>query len=246
MPGIVDLTSDSFHERVMHSDEPAVVEFFSHSCPHCIKFAPVYKQLSETLSSEAKFFRVDVTLNDQNRELAHARGVRTVPTIEVFYRGRVVENLIGYHHFKKVLDAIRESLIRKEEYVGPGTALEEPRRKEVREGEVKLSLKNLLIRWSKKAKVMSKDKRIIMRNLKSMTGTIEDAMSYTKRKALEGVAHEVRFSVTPKVYVVTEYCGNAWHVGLETTTEFVGELMTKNLPFTCLLEESAIETEDIM
>ena len=107
----------------MHVEEPVVVEFFSHSCPHCIKFGPVYMQLAEALDGEAQFIKIDVLRSKENRDLAHSRGVRTVPTIEVFYRGRVIGNMIGYHEVKKVVPTVREFLSKKEENTGPGTPL---------------------------------------------------------------------------------------------------------------------------
>ncbi len=107
----------------MHADEPVVVEFFSHSCPHCIRFAPVFTQLADTVNAETRFAKIDVIRSKANRALAHSRGVRTVPTLEIFYRGRVIGNIVGYHHTKKVVSAVKELLAKKDENVGPGTAL---------------------------------------------------------------------------------------------------------------------------
>lgn len=72
MSAIIDISADSFHETILHADEPVVVEFFSHSCPHCKGFKPVYEELSALLSDDASFFRIDVTLSDENRDLAHS------------------------------------------------------------------------------------------------------------------------------------------------------------------------------
>jgi thioredoxin 1 len=100
-----------------------VVEFFSHSCPHCMRFKPIYEELSEILKDQAKFFKIDVLLVDENRNLAHDRGVRSVPTLEVFYRGRVIGSIVGYHHLEKVYETIKNFLSKKDEYVGPSTSL---------------------------------------------------------------------------------------------------------------------------
>ncbi|MGA2681706.1 MAG: thioredoxin family protein [Candidatus Bathyarchaeia archaeon] len=121
---VKDISAASFDKEVLRSEEPIVVEFFSHSCPHCIKFAPVYEELAHALHGDAKFLRIDVLSSTNNRSLAHRRGVRTVPTIEVFYQGRVIGNVVGFHLFEKVRDAIKGFLVKKEENVGPSTPLE--------------------------------------------------------------------------------------------------------------------------
>jgi thioredoxin-like negative regulator of GroEL len=125
MVKICEISAGSFDKEVLHEDGPIVVEFFSHSCPHCIKFAPVYAHTAETLDGEAQFVKIDVIVSEANRNLAHNRGVRTVPTIEVFYRGRVIGSIVGYHEIKKIEAAIRGFLSKKQENIGPGTSLME-------------------------------------------------------------------------------------------------------------------------
>jgi thioredoxin 1 len=122
---IHEISANSFDKEVLHANDPVIVEFFSHSCPHCINFAPVYTQLAERLNGQAQFFKIDVGLNEANRTLAHRRGVRTVPTLELFYQGRVIGNIVGYHKIKKVESSIKEFLSKKTENVGPGTLLTE-------------------------------------------------------------------------------------------------------------------------
>lgn len=100
-----------------------MVEFFSHSCPHYIKFNPVYAKLAETLKEEAEFVKIDVLLSEANRNLAHSRGVRTVPTLEVFDHGRVIGSTVGYHELKKIVSTVKEFLSKKNENVDPGTPL---------------------------------------------------------------------------------------------------------------------------
>lgn len=123
LPNICEITAGSFDKEVLHVEEPVVVEFFGQSCPHCIKFSPVYEQLAESLEGEARFVKIDVIRNKANRTLAHSRGVRTVPTLEVFYQGRVIGSMVGYHEIKKVVPTVKEFLSKKEENIGPGTPL---------------------------------------------------------------------------------------------------------------------------
>jgi thioredoxin-like negative regulator of GroEL len=122
---IYQISAGSFHDKVIHVQKPVVVEFFSHSCPHCIKFRPVYTQLANSIDGEARFVKIDVIHSEANRNLAHSRGIRTVPTLEVFYHGRVIGNIVGYHETQKIVSAVKEFLSKKDENVGPGTSLNE-------------------------------------------------------------------------------------------------------------------------
>jgi thioredoxin 1 len=127
LPKILELSSaDSFHKSVVHARKPIVVEFYSHSCPHCIKFAPVYSQLADALDGEVRLARIDVIRNEANRTFAHSRGIHTVPTVEVFYHGRVIGNIVGYHEIKTIVSAVKEFLSKKHENIGPGTLLPHP------------------------------------------------------------------------------------------------------------------------
>jgi thioredoxin-like negative regulator of GroEL len=239
MPDAVEISADDFHDKVLESDEPVVVAFFSHSCPHCKKFRPIYKELTQILNRETRFFKIEV-LNEQNRILAHGRGVRTVPTLEVFYRGRVIGNISGYHHLEKVYEAIKGFLMKKEENVGPGTPLEKLRMREP-----KFSIVGCQIRWSRKTTISKKTRQLIKKKLRGMSAILEKVMHCTREEALENRVAEIRLAVAPPVYLAVEYCRDGWHLGLETYDEAVGEIVRKGSPFVTELDDKDIETETV-
>jgi len=129
---IMEISAASFHSEVVDVDEPVIVEFFSDSCPHCVRFKPVYEDLSEIFKDQAKFVKLNVPLNgeskalvakEENRALANNRGIRSLPTLEVFYKGRVIGNIVGYHHLETISSCIKDILSTKEEHVGPSTPI---------------------------------------------------------------------------------------------------------------------------
>lgn len=132
MSSITEISAGSFHQEVADAEEPVVVEFFSTSCPHCIKFKPVYEELAENFKGQAKFVKLNVPLDGQakdltnaneNKALAHNRGIRALPTLEVFFKGRVIGNIVGYQPLDKVSSALKDILSKKEENIGPSTPL---------------------------------------------------------------------------------------------------------------------------
>lgn len=249
MPDASDISAKSFHKEVLEANAPVVVEFFSHSCPHCAKFSPVYKKVSETLGQEAKFVKIDVMLNDSNRTLAHHRGVRTVPTLEIFYKGRVIGNVVGYHHFERVTKALKSFLVKKDRYVGPSTPLNKLSVMRTHEPVPEVAVKDFQIRWFKKTKVSDRDRRLVKRDLESMSEIIKKALNCTKEEALENRAAEIRLpfpSHTHRdVYLTIEYCNDGWHLILESPTEIIGEIVSRGFPFIQTLEENEIETDVI-
>jgi thioredoxin 1 len=243
MSDAVEISASDFDEKVLDSDEPVVVEFFSHSCPHCIKFKPIYQELTQVLNGEAKFVKIDV-LNEQNRILAHSRGIRTVPTLEVFYQGRVIGNITGYHHLEKVYEAIKGFLMKKEENVGPGTPLESLHTPP-ETGFDKFSIAGCHIRWCKKTTISKTQRQLIKKNLRGMSALLEKVMNCTREEALENRVAEIRLAVAPPVYLAVEYCQDTWHLGLETQSEAVGEIVCKGMPFMNELDDENVETEII-
>lgn len=244
MSDAVEISASGFHERVLESDEPVVVEFFSHSWPHCKKFNPIYKELTQILDGEAKFVRIDV-FNEQNRILAHSRGVRTVPALEVFYRGRVIGNITGYHHLEKVYEAIKGFLMKKEENVGPGTPLERLRASPTRGIVPKFSVVGCQIRWLKKTTISKKTRQLVKKNLIGIPAILEKVMNCTKEEAMENRVAEIRLAVAPPVYLAVEYCQDGWHLALETYSEPIGEIVRKGASFVTELDDKDIETETI-
>jgi thioredoxin len=242
-----DISAKSFDKEVLEVNEPVVVEFFSHACPHCKKFGPVFKKVSENLGEEAKFVKIDVMLNQSNRTLAHHRGVRTVPTLEIFYRGRVIGNIVGYHHYEKVTKALKSFLAKKDMYVGPSTPLNRLSTIRTLEEAPELNVRDFQIRWFKKTKVSSKDKRLVKKDLEKMSEIIKKALNCTREEALENRGAEIRLPLPSHahrdVYLTIEYCNDGWHLILESPTEIIGEIVSKGLPFIETLEENEIETD---
>jgi thioredoxin 1 len=249
MPEAGDISAKSFEKEVLEANKPVVVQFFSHCCPHCIKFSPVYKKVCKAFGGEVKFVRIDVELNDSNKNLAHSRGVRTVPTLEMFYKGRVIGNIVGYHHFERVSEALKGFLMKKDEYVGPGTPLNKLSVTSTHEPLPEVNVKGLQIRWFKKTKFSNRERQLVKRDLKNMSGIINKVLNCTKEEALENPEPEIRLPLPSHahrdIYLTIEYCNNGWHLILESPTEIIGEIVSMGFPFIRTLKENEIETDII-
>lgn len=65
---------------------PAVlVEFYASWCPHCQRMMPVVEQIKELLEGSADVYQFEI---DENRELANAQNVESIPTFIVYKDGK--------------------------------------------------------------------------------------------------------------------------------------------------------------
>ena len=70
-----------------------VVDFYAEWCGPCKKLAPTLESLArKTPSSKVQFYKVDV---DEARELAAAKGVKSMPTLQFYRHGKKVQQIVG-------------------------------------------------------------------------------------------------------------------------------------------------------
>jgi thioredoxin 1 len=90
--GIQAATDETFEELVLHNDKPVVVDFWAAWCGPCRMVAPEIKKVAEHLAGKALVLKVDT---DANPELSSRFGIRSIPTIGVFAKGKEVNRVSG-------------------------------------------------------------------------------------------------------------------------------------------------------
>ncbi len=123
---VTEISSDTFPTEVLGVNDPVIVEFYSRGCPHCQVFNPIFDALSDKIGERAKFVRFDVHASEENLRLAMGRGVRGVPTIEVFYRGRILGSLVGVHSVDQMDGALERFLSEKDRHFEVHTPIARP------------------------------------------------------------------------------------------------------------------------
>ena len=125
MTSIIDVDHLNFEKEVIKSEHPVVVEFYSHGCPHCKKFKPVFEKLAESYDKGIDFARFDVMNSESDRQFVFNHGIHGVPTIELYYEGRHIGNMVGYHTLEKTEKTITDFLEKKDIHVGPHTHIDQ-------------------------------------------------------------------------------------------------------------------------
>ena len=85
------INKDNFHNEVLNSDKPVLLDFFASWCGPCRMVAPILDEIAEE-REDIKVCKVDI---DEQPELASRYRVMSVPTLMVLKEGRVVEQSIG-------------------------------------------------------------------------------------------------------------------------------------------------------
>lgn len=100
------ITDTAFKSEVLDSDKPVLVDFWAAWCQPCKMLAPTMDQLATDYAGKAKVGKVNI---DENPETAAAYGIRSIPSVLVFHKGKVAEQLVGLlpkERYREVLDRI--------------------------------------------------------------------------------------------------------------------------------------------
>jgi thioredoxin 1 len=100
-------TLEAFDSQVLHAARPALVDFYSTSCPPCQRLVPMIEGLAKQYRGRAVVCKVDVSKLPQ---LATRYGIQGIPTVLFFSKGREVQGLMGVHPqetYARVLDGLQ-------------------------------------------------------------------------------------------------------------------------------------------
>lgn len=86
---------DEFDKEVVKSKVPVLVDFFAEWCGPCQMAAPIMDKLAGEYEGKAKVVKVDVDA-PENRPIAMAHQVMSIPTVMVYADGEIANKQIGF------------------------------------------------------------------------------------------------------------------------------------------------------
>ncbi|MCR2811742.1 thioredoxin [Microbacterium sp. zg.Y1084] len=101
------VTDATFHDEVLNSDLPVVVDIWAVWCGPCRQVAALLDQLAADFDGRVRIVKVDA---DQNPDTMMSAGVTSIPTLGFYRNGKRVDVLIGAHP-KPVIAAKIEELL---------------------------------------------------------------------------------------------------------------------------------------
>ena len=104
------VTDQSFETDVKDSSLPVLVDFWADWCMPCKMIAPIVEELADEYEGKVQFAKMDV---DENPGIPTEFGIRSIPTLLVFHKGKAVEQVVGAVPkavLKKRLDSVLEKV----------------------------------------------------------------------------------------------------------------------------------------
>ena len=96
------INNKNFHEEVMNSEKPVLVDFWAPWCGPCRMVVPIIDEIAAE-HPEYKVVKVNV---DEEVELASRFGVASIPTLVVMQNGIEVERSVGARPKNQILDML--------------------------------------------------------------------------------------------------------------------------------------------
>lgn len=88
----IQLSGSRFRHHLAKSDLPLVADFWAEWCGPCRAMGPVFEEVAREVEPKARFVKINV---DQEPELASEYGIRGIPALLAFKRGKLVGQRAG-------------------------------------------------------------------------------------------------------------------------------------------------------
>lgn len=89
---ILTVTQENFGTEVLSAGTPVLVDFWAEWCGPCKMIAPILDELAEEYNGRVKIAKVNI---DEQQQLAAHYGIRAIPTLLMFHKGEVSEQIVG-------------------------------------------------------------------------------------------------------------------------------------------------------
>ncbi len=104
---IVTVTRENFDQEVLKSSIPVLVDFWADWCGPCKMLEPVLEELAQEYNGKIKFAKVRA---DTQQELVNQYNIRAVPTLLLFWNGRVRTQVVGLRSKEEIKEALASVL----------------------------------------------------------------------------------------------------------------------------------------
>lgn len=88
-------TIKEFDEKVLKSKKVVLVDFWANWCPPCVAMAPTLHTVASTMDENVDIVKVNIEESPENAGLASQYQVMSIPNMNVFKDGKVVDTIVG-------------------------------------------------------------------------------------------------------------------------------------------------------
>ena len=107
MGAVPAVTDASFDQDVLKSSKPVLVDYWADWCTPCKQIAPIIEELDREYGDKITFLKLD-TNDNPNTPMQY--GIMSIPTLQLFVNGEVVQSLTGSKSKGAIVKALGEYL----------------------------------------------------------------------------------------------------------------------------------------
>ena len=97
----------TFGQLINNAEIPVLVDFHATWCAPCHTMAPILQNIAKDFSGKVKVIKVDV---DKNQNAAMQYGIRGVPTLILFNKGKIVWRQSGVVNRRELTNILHQKL----------------------------------------------------------------------------------------------------------------------------------------
>jgi thioredoxin 1 len=94
----------SFQELIQAPGMPVLVDFYADWCGPCKTMAPIIEQVAKNHSGKVKVIKINV---DHNQAVAQQYRIQGIPTLILFYQGRILwrqSGVVPAHQLNQIIE----------------------------------------------------------------------------------------------------------------------------------------------
>ena len=99
----VNIDLNNFHQEVLNSDKPVLLDFWAPWCGPCRMVVPMVEQIARE-RPDIKVGKINI---DEEFELANRFGIVSIPTLMVLKDGRIVKKAMGARPKQAILELLQ-------------------------------------------------------------------------------------------------------------------------------------------
>ncbi len=99
---VIHITKDNFQTEVMESTVPVLLDFWASWCGPCRMVSPVIGEIAQ----ETPTIKVGKINVDEQRELATAFNIMSIPTLVVMKNGKITNQALGVRPKQQILSML--------------------------------------------------------------------------------------------------------------------------------------------
>lgn len=104
---VIEATDESFESEVLGNTGVVIVDYWADWCAPCKQLSPIIEELAGEYDGQVKFVKVDT---NSERGVAADQQILSLPTLQFYAGGQLVNSLVGAKSKKALKKAIDELL----------------------------------------------------------------------------------------------------------------------------------------